>query len=158
MSPSRGRILSVGYQHLTARQFARIAAHVDYIVDTRSSPLSRKPGWSGRALAEKFGEKYVWEGALLGGRGTAVRPAGLRKLRALNEQGKRLLLLCLEEAPGDCHRHAMIARRLLPDINVLHIWQNEVVTASELERSLLENDAYNYDLLSSILKRLGRRS
>jgi len=157
--PKPAEILSVGYARLPPRRFTRIVSFVDYIIDTRSKPVSRKPGWSQLDLSRKFGAKYRWEGTLLGGLGKGVHASGLANLRALSDQGKRLLLICLEEAPGDCHRHRMIARRLLPDREVLHIYRDEVVTASELERSI-RDESYEYasERLSAVLKRLGPRA
>jgi hypothetical protein len=45
--------------------------------------------------------------------------------------------MCLEESPGECHRHSLIALPLAKrGIDVNHIFQEEMVTAKELERSI----------------------
>jgi hypothetical protein len=65
--------------------------------------------------------------------------------------GRRVLLLCLEAAPGDCHRHRAIALRLLPAIDVAHVYGDEVILASELERAILAHDDYAFTPLDDAL-------
>ena len=43
-------------------------------------------------------------------------------------------------APGECHRHMFICSEHFPD--ALHIYDDEIVTAGELERSMRDDDDY----------------
>ena len=141
-------IYSIGYAALTPERLDAIASHFQaVVVDVRSIPTSRHRGFGGRQLAALLGPgRYVWKGDVLGGRPPGVLPEGLAFLRAL-EPDQNVLLLCMEEAPGDCHRHRAIALALLPEIDVVHICQDELVDASELQRAIEEDDEYDADLL-----------
>ena len=52
--------------------------------------------------AEQFGARYQQRGHELGGHGHTTVD-GIDRLR-LDAERATLLLLCMEEAPGDCHR------------------------------------------------------
>jgi hypothetical protein len=67
----------------------------------------------------------------------------LRRLADLSKTGT-LTLLCKEEAPGDCHRHYRIALPLLQTygIQCIHVYQDHLVTAAELQRSIDDDDDY----------------
>jgi hypothetical protein len=58
-----------------------------------------------------------------------------------------LILLCMEEAPGECHRHFDICAPYFP--NALHIYRNEIVKCVELGRALTLNSAYPIEALLS---------
>jgi hypothetical protein len=143
------RFYSIGYQKLSVQTFAVIASPFDVVVDTRSYPTSRIPGWSRAALEALLGKRYRWEGQKLGGKHRETLSDGGREyllvlhaqLRATNGLG---LLLCLEEAPGDCHRHHQLAMGLLPGHDVRHIHRREIIAASELHRALAQDTAYAY--------------
>lgn len=60
----------------------------------------------------------------------------------------RLILLCQEEAPGDCHRHKIALQLSGP---VAHIYRGEVVMAEELERSEREDSDYAWSPLDELL-------
>lgn len=57
---------------------------------------------------------------------------------------KTLMLVCKETAPGSCHRHKAIAVELLErGIDCHHLFENEIVPASELQKSF-DNERYDY--------------
>lgn len=149
-------IYTIGYQQLTIDKLRHICAAtgVQKLIDTRSVPRSRKAGFSGRQIALSLPEIYEWHGDKLGGKPGDMKQTGIELLQSYIDEQKTVLLLCLEEAPGDCHRHQQIAKRLLPHIDVLHIYRDEVVAASELERALRENEEYEYRDLSSFFESL----
>jgi len=143
---------SIGYADLTPGALDTIARALGaLIVDCRSVPWSRQPGFRRAALAQRFGDRYCWRGLDLGGRPPGPKPAGLHWLLEKAEAGRRLVLLCLEAAPGDCHRHRAIALRLLPAVDVAHIFGDEVILASELERAILAHDDYRFTPLDDAI-------
>lgn len=139
-------IYTIGYQRLTPRALERIAdaLGIELVIDVRSVPSSRKPGFSRGALSALLGDRYEWRGDTLGGR-PGPTAAGLT---ALAREPRRVLLLCLEEAPGDCHRHRTIAVPLAKRrIAVTHIFRDELIAASELQRAIDDGDEYGCELL-----------
>ena len=139
-------IYSIGYARMTQADLFNLtrALGLDAVIDVRAKPVSRKPGFGGRQLASLLGARYQWAGDTLGGLGARATSEGLSLLRRSEEKGRTIALLCLEEAPGDCHRHGAIATALLPDIEVRHIYMPEraIIDASELERSLRDGNDY----------------
>jgi hypothetical protein len=144
-------ILTIGYEHITPDTLAaRAKALGAIVVDCRSSVARTKAGFGKRQLATLLGaDGYTWQGAILGGRGEGVTPAGVEWLRAENRaregQGVNLLLMCQEGAPGECHRHHQIAGPHFPD--AIHVYDPgegddavEVITARELARALAADD------------------
>lgn len=127
-----GRIYSVGYEGFTLSAFVdRLrAARVDTVVDVRLNPISRKPGFSKKRLAEALGEagiQYIHERGLgnpadnredfRSGDGEAGRER-LRQLLA--EDGdeaigrlvdlastQRVAVLCVERERHRCHREVI---------------------------------------------------
>jgi len=118
-------------------------------------------------LAALLGDRYEWRGDRLGGyRGGGSEgpsPEGLQELAADVAGGERLLLMCSEATPGDCHRHWHIAMPLqeLRPIPVLHIFDAresyedapaarvvQVIDAAQLERVRLgERAGYDFTRL-----------
>lgn len=142
-------IYSLGYQHLSADDIDAVLEIIgaDLLVDVRSVPSSRKRGFSRAALSERLGDRYAWRGDSLGGKGRGPTEEGLRWLAEAAE-GRTIALMCLEEAPGDCHRHGSIALPLLErGIDVRHVYLDVVVSASELDRSIQEQSDYAFELL-----------
>lgn len=140
-------IYSIGYQKLELDDLKDIAEQFDaVVVDVRSVPSSRKKGFSRKALEDALGPFYVFKGDHLGGRAPGVIIEGLNWLKTFSHN---TMLLCMEEAPGECHRHHDIATRLLPSIDVTHIYQNELIKASELQRALDEDNDYSCRLFAS---------
>ena len=130
-------LLTIGYGSRSIDEFvAEIErSGADYLVDVRSSPYSRfKPEFSRDALAERLegaGIRYVFMGRELGGRPENrdhYRPdgkvdyekrrlnhgfqSGIRALEAGWESGDRIVLMCSEGKPQDCHRAKLVAEEL----------------------------------------------
>jgi uncharacterized protein (DUF488 family) len=133
------RLFTIGYESWGLDTWIR-ALHdngVRTVVDVRELPLSRRPGWSKRALAERLSEQgigYLHVKAL----GT---PAPLRHAlrsgelpfsefepqfgRMLDDRQEELLallllarsqpvaLMCWEEDPARCHR-SLVAKAMTP--------------------------------------------
>ena len=93
------------------------------LIDVRSKPFSRKPGFSKTALKtalEKAGLFYKWLGKDLGG----FRKIDEEHIRALAlwQKERKACLMCLERNPAECHRDYVIAKRLKKyDVEVHHI-------------------------------------
>jgi len=136
-------IYSIGYQRLTADDIAVLLyeLHIHLLVDVRAKPVSRKPGFHRTSLTRRFGARYHWAGDMLGGPGSGGvhTQAGLDWLRGQHADGKRLMLMCCEHEPADCHRHS-IAMDLMPDIVVHHVWEGGIYPAHEVQRWLEDED------------------
>lgn len=131
-------IFTIGYQALRPTRLFEIADQLKATVfDCRYKPYSRVPGFDMPMLKGLFGARYEWHGYQLGGFGhtTASGIAFLRRLRS------NVILMCMEEAPGDCHRHCDICAPYFP--KALHIFRDEIVTASDLEKSLQQDSDYH---------------
>jgi uncharacterized protein (DUF488 family) len=137
-------LYTVGYQHHTPETLRNLldSLQVDLLVDVRSSPRSRKRGFGRAKLEGYFGKRYQWRGDRLGGRGAGPTKAGLDELA---RDRRTLMLMCMEEAPGDCHRHGSIAVRLLPRLDVCHVFRDQVIRASSLEACIEGRRAGNKD-------------
>jgi uncharacterized protein (DUF488 family) len=130
-------LLTIGYGSRTIDEFVEEIERsgADYLVDVRSAPYSRyKPEFSHEALAarlESAGIEYVFMGRELGGRPDdrdAYRPdgkvdyekrrlneafqSGIRALEAGWESGDRIVLMCSEGRPQECHRAKLVAQEL----------------------------------------------
>jgi uncharacterized protein (DUF488 family) len=135
-------IYTIGYQRITQGQLLHAAQTFGAtVVDVRSVPSSRKPGFSRRALEAALGPRYEWHGDKLGGRPGPTADG----LAWLARQTRSVLLLCLEEAPGDCHRHHAIGAPLAQrGVEVRHICKDQVFTAAELALAL-DTDMARHD-------------
>ena len=103
-------IYSWGYDNSTPDRLEELAETLAArVIDVRSVPNSRRPGFGRRQLEALLGVRYVWKGETLGGRAPGVTPQGLAYLRSLPPE-ENVILLCKEAAPGDCHRHFAIAK------------------------------------------------
>jgi hypothetical protein len=106
-------IYTIGYQRLTSLRLEAIIGDLDAILlDCRYRPFSQRPEFGGDRLAERFGARYHRRGHELGGRGHTT-PEGIEGLHH-DAENSTLLLLCMEEAPGDCHRHHAICGPRFP--------------------------------------------
>jgi hypothetical protein len=65
----------------------------------QGTPFSQRMEFSGHCPAEQFGTRYQQRGHELGGRGHTTSD-GIDRLR-LDAERATLILLCMEEAPGD---------------------------------------------------------
>lgn len=155
---ARGQVFSVGYIGYTPAAFDNVVAGFDKVVDVRSSPFSRKAGFSGKALAGRLGSRYVWKGAVLGGRPPGVTLAGINWILDTVKAGESLILICKEEAPGSCHRHLSIARMLLlRGEDVWHVYQDQVVKASDLDPVLSNDKPYRFASTRRVLRQVRER-
>ena len=132
-------VYTVGYQSLNQHDLARLVEIVgaDRLIDVRSVPHSRKPGFSRKALSARFGSRYVWKGDVLGGRSRIHEPA----LEWLREQEGVSLLLCMERHPCDCHRYYEIGLRLQAlGVEVLHFFEGRAVNTTKMKEICDERD------------------
>ena len=140
-------IYTLGYSHLTPVRLSEIVCGLEArLIDCRFKSVSRRADFGGRQLAILLGSRYEQHGNHLGGFGH-VTPGGIEFLRSA--QGN-LILLCMEEPPGDCHRHHSICAPHFPA--ALHIYQDELIAAGELQRAIAAGDEYEVaGLLSELL-------
>lgn len=145
---AKGRIYSVGYEGLTLSSLVErlLQSKVSLLVDVRLNAVSRRPGFSKKALTaglEKAGIGYVHE-PLLGnpvenrdsfriGDGEAGRRAMRKRLEngsrsAVEElvasaRRARVAVLCVERDRNSCHRQVItdMVEELEPEIEVLHL-------------------------------------
>jgi uncharacterized protein (DUF488 family) len=143
-----GRIYSVGYEGMTLEGLvSRLSdARVSVLVDVRLNPVSRKPGFSRRRLAEacdSAGIEYVHEKEL--GNPPDNRDSfrkgdgeeGRVRMRSILSNGagaalerivqlasaKRIAVLCVERDHGRCHRGVItdMAVERNAKIEIVHI-------------------------------------
>jgi uncharacterized protein (DUF488 family) len=123
----------------TLKQYA-----IAYLVDVRSAPYSRyKPEYSKDALAatlQAHGIRYLFLGDALGGRPSdpacysdgkvdyekvkqqPFYQAGLERVQAAFRQQARVVLMCSEGKPTQCHRSKLIGASLTNlQIPIVHI-------------------------------------
>jgi uncharacterized protein (DUF488 family) len=157
----RRPLFTVGHSnHPTGHFLGLLARHeVELVADVRSRPFSRfVPQYSKRALSGILageGIDYLFLGEQLGGKprrddvaparleyATRIRtPAfqdGIAQLLAA-PQRQRVVLLCRERDPLDCHRLHLICRYLAPEgLDIRHILRDGAVEPqAETERRLL---------------------
>lgn len=151
----RPRVFSVGYEALRPGELlALVNALAVVLVDVRSRPSGRvKRGFSRADLEQHLGTRYEWHGKGLGGFGTGPTVDGLARLAA---DPRRMLLMCSEEAPGDCHRHGIALDLARRGVTVWHVYFDEVVTAIELQRAIDAGDDYAFRELGDVLAEAGR--
>jgi uncharacterized protein (DUF488 family) len=143
---AKGAIYTIGYAKLTPVRLREIMdlLRMDFLYDCRSSPRTRVAGFGPRQLETFFGPIYQWRGRTLGGRATVFKET----LQALSNQawaGARIMLMCVEESPGDCHRHHTIGAPLAAmGSNVLHVYRTEVIRAEDLQAAI-DAQAEEYD-------------
>jgi len=136
MRKRKSKIFTIGYdgKTMTATRLVVIVQSMwGLLIDCRSSPRSRKPGFGQRQLEAELDEHYKWSGEALGGRNGGPTKRGIKALAALNDAAKSpLILMCKEELPGDCHR-SIIADDLWVDFNLetFHIVEEEVISHTE---------------------------
>lgn len=132
-------LYTVGYQRLAIRELEEILAalRIDLLIDVRSRPFARRPEYRRSALERLLGDRYCWHGDSLGGRGAGPTTEGRARLKSLAKE-KRILIMCMEEAPGECHRHQLA----LSIPGAQHIFREELVDAQELQRAIDDDDDY----------------
>jgi hypothetical protein len=140
-------VVSVGYEGKTPQAFIDSLKDqgVQLLVDVRQNPISRKPGFSKRALTELCetnGIEYTHERALgnpkenrdgfragdqasIDRYGVHLTEVGAEALERLNEvmRSSTIALLCFEADACQCHRTQVIDRLKLsnPDLDVISV-------------------------------------
>jgi uncharacterized protein (DUF488 family) len=140
-------VVSVGYEGKTPQAFidSLKVQGVQLLVDVRQNPISRKPGFSKRALTELCetnGIEYIHERALgnpkenrdgfrtgeqasIDRYGAHLTGVGAEALERLNEvvQSSTIALLCFEADACQCHRTQVIDRLKLrnPGLDVISV-------------------------------------
>jgi uncharacterized protein (DUF488 family) len=137
---------TIGYGARSLEQFIAVlkASRIEYLLDVRTAPYSKfRPEFSREILERTLkssGIRYVFMGDMLGGqprdpdcytdgkvdyekvRQQEFFKAGLERLRKAHEQGSRVVLMCSEGKPEQCHRSKMIGEALAAaGIPVRHI-------------------------------------
>ncbi|MBK8048844.1 MAG: DUF488 domain-containing protein [Anaerolineales bacterium] len=145
-------IFTIGYgaRSIDALIAVLAANHIDYLIDVRTAPYSRfKPEFSKDALEralQQHGIRYVFLGDALGGRPddpacfidgkvdydkVRQRPAfqtGISRLQSAFAQQRRVVLLCSEGKPEQCHRSKLIGEVLDGlGVPVIHIDENDAL-------------------------------
>lgn len=128
-------IYTIGYSDRTLPQFLQELERrsITQIVDVRSSPWSRNAAFNATQIAqwsERAGILYRQEGKVLGGRAEipVEHPDYLAALDRILDAAcrERVVVMCAEGRPEDCHRtwdvgasllvrHGVIARSILRD-------------------------------------------
>jgi hypothetical protein len=151
-------IYTIGYGSRDRDAFLdTLKAHqIQYLIDIRSSPFSSyKPEFSKNSLQnylETNGIRYVHMGDSLGGQpdddncytegkvdyekvaGQSFYQEGIKRLRKAGRQGQRIVLMCSEGKPENCHRSKLIGKTLTTEGEViLHIDEkDEVITQKQV--------------------------
>ncbi len=145
-------IYTIGYGDRTIEHFVAVleANAIAYLLDVRTAPYSRfKPEFSKDALAKtltEHGIRYVYVGDKLGGRPDdpacyvdgrvdydKVREqpffqAGIERVEAAHRQRLRVVLMCSEGKPEQCHRSKLIGETLVArGVEVAHIDERDQV-------------------------------
>ncbi|MDQ2731590.1 MAG: DUF488 domain-containing protein [Armatimonadota bacterium] len=166
-------ILTIGYGDRAYEEVEQLLlrSETTVLLDVRSQPFTRyKPEFSRNALEERLQKvhiRYVFLGHELGGhpedescytngRVDYLRVEqkewfykGMDRLRRAFAQNQRMMLLCSEAKPQDCHRSKLIGRALVDaGLPVLHIdelgelrTQDEVLSLMLAEQGSLFEDA-----------------
>ena len=142
-------IYTVGYGSRSIAELIEVLHQheIAYLIDVRSAPYSRyKPEFSKAALAnelERHSIRYVFMGDTLGGRpddetcyvngqvdyekvkAAAFYQRGIERLHTAFTQQQRVVLMCSEGKPEECHRCKLIGVTLTTqNIPVIHIDEN----------------------------------
>jgi len=155
---------TIGYGSRTLDDFvAVLKAHgIAYLIDVRSAPYSRfKPEFSKNALEvylREQGIRYIYLGDKLGGqpddptcyadgkviydevRQRSFFQEGLTRLVAAFRRRLRVVLMCSEGKPEQCHRSKLIGQALVEQgIPVTHIDENgELVSQADIINELTD--------------------
>ncbi len=159
-------IYTIGYGSRSVDEFVQVLQEHDiaYLIDVRSAPYSRyKPEFSREPLdaeLERHGIRYVFMGDTLGGRPddencydtngkvdyaklkvTERYLSGIKRLQAAFAQQQRVVLMCSEGKPENCHRSKLIGETLeKQDIQVAHIDENDELQSQKNIMNLLTGE------------------
>jgi len=148
-------IFSIGHSnHAIGHFLALLRQHeIAALADVRSRPYSRfNPQFNRESLAGSLrsaGISYVFLGEELGGKRDGVTYAEIaasdgfrRGLERLREGAAklRIVFMCAERQPLDCHRTLLVSRHLkAPDLVIRHILADGMVEEhTSVERRLVE--------------------
>lgn len=151
-SQSGPPIYTIGYGARTLEQLVAVlhTHRIEFLLDVRSAPYSRfKPEFSKDALEaglRAHGIRYVYLGDALGGRPddpdcyvdgkvdyARVREkpfyqAGIARVQTAHHQQRRVVLMCSEGKPEECHRTKLIGATLTAlGVPVRHIDENDLL-------------------------------
>jgi len=149
-------VYTIGYGSRSMEDFlAILKAHaIDYLIDIRSAPYSRfKPEFSKGELEARLRQiaiRYVYLGDRLGGRPEdrdcyaddkviyarvkekAFYREGIARVQAAFQKRLRIVLMCSEGKPEECHRSKLIGESLAElGISVAHIDENDALRTQE---------------------------
>jgi len=116
--PEPPLLYTIGHGRRPWEEFVAILDRhaIDRVVDVRWKPASRWCPWANRRRLEAaLKDRYVWDGARLGNAsffGAEPVPeseylAGLSDLEARIRCGERVVIMCSETNPANCHRTAI---------------------------------------------------
>jgi uncharacterized protein (DUF488 family) len=95
--------------------------------------------WKNRAHKSVLKDAYEWAGDTLAIRGKGDHEDGIKRVLGLASSGKSVMLMGNTESPGECNRHHTIAMELLArGVDVSHVYNDELILASELQASIEE--------------------
>jgi uncharacterized protein (DUF488 family) len=145
-------IYTIGYARLTPERLQALVERFDcLLIDVRGAPFSRKPGFSGKALRQCFGERYLFAGdrGLGNKNGHHVTEDGIALLRPFDDNKKRhAMLMCLEEEPWHCHRHSQICGPHFPA--AMHIVGDDLFFADAVEAGLASGPPYAFESFGTL--------
>ncbi|RME36169.1 MAG: DUF488 domain-containing protein [Deltaproteobacteria bacterium] len=149
-------LYTIGYGARTREEFLAVlqSYRIRYLIDVRSRPYSSyKPEFSQNALQrflEANGIRYLFMGDTLGGQpedescyvdgkvdytAVAEKPfyrRGIERLRSASSQPERVVLMCSEGKPENCHRSKLIGRTLAAEgVAVVHIDEHDKPLSQE---------------------------
>jgi uncharacterized protein (DUF488 family) len=140
MSTEKDPIFSIGHGNRTPDAFLTLLKNhgIEYLIDVRSQPYSKfNPQYNQNELKtflENNGVKYVFMGDSIGGRPDKTKhkicyhedgkvdyemirtqeffKIGLGRLKTAYEKGVKVVMMCSESNPCECHRSKLIGREL----------------------------------------------
>ncbi len=149
---SKSPIYTIGYGAREIDNLLRVLKENDihYLLDIRSRPYSKyKSEFSKNPLSnavEKEGIRYLFIGDALGGQpddescytegkvdyakveGKSFYKEGIERLHKASQHGERVVLMCSEGKPENCHRTKLIGQTLIAEgVEVLHIDEKDKI-------------------------------
>lgn len=166
-------LYSIGYGNKDSEEFVKILKEFDitYVIDIRSKPYSKfNPDFNQNKLKsflERENIRYVFMGDTIGGRPDDITcydeegkvnyeivktkkyfKIGIERLKIAYDKNIKVVLMCSESKPCECHRSKLIGRVLSnEDIDLKHIdekgrLKDQFTVMSELNRGLAEYDLF----------------
>ena len=181
---SDSTIYSIGHGNKKTENFIRElkAFEISYLIDIRSKPYSKwNPEFNKGELENTLktnGISYVFLGDQLGGlpsdkscydsEGKVVYDLikekdffkeGLKRLIRANEKEIKLVIMCSESNPGECHRSKLVGQELLKvGISLNHIVSEKLVKSQETVMTELTKGLGTVDLFGNVKEFVSRKS